>query len=443
MKRYLIEKLREWRDKRDRKPLIIKGARQVGKTYILNEFGREFFSNFHYINFEDNKEVCAYFKKDYDTKRILNELSFYFGKPIDTKRDLLIFDEIQECPNALTSLKYFNEKIPELAVCTAGSLLGIHLGEGSFPVGKVEFLHMYPMCFEEFLLGIGENQLYELIKNIKVEDEIPQSAHSRFWELLKIYFVVGGLPEVVDTYRLNAQNMFAAMAKVREKQQSIIVQYLADVAKHSGKVNAMHIERVFRNVPVQLAQELDGSASKFKFKDVVPGVNRYDRLVGPIDWLVSAGLVVKVPIIDNAQLPFLAHTKESAFKLYLFDVGILGALGGLSPKTILDYDYGTYKGYFAENFVAEEFLCSGAGTLFCWSERAAEVEFLREVDGNILPVEIKSGWVTQSKSLKVFFEKYKPIYSTIMSAKNLHVKEEDRTHYYPLYMAFQFPLKGN
>ncbi len=440
MKRYIHDRLNAWKDKADRKPLLLKGARQVGKTYSLKAFGKEAFPAYHYVNFEEHRGTHTIFEEDFNPRRILNELSFYLHAPIDEKRDLLIFDEIQECPGAITSLKYFQEQEPDLAICAAGSLLGIHLGEGSFPVGKVEFLHMHPLSFEEFLWGVGEDQLHELLRNVNVDTSISKIAHDQLWDQLKRYLVVGGLPEVVDTYRAHRDNLFEALELVREKQKNLFLQYLADMAKHSGKNDAMHVERTWKNVPAQLARELDGSVSRFKFKGVVPGVKRYERLVGPIDWLLKAGLIIKAHIACKGQLPFSAYAKENTFKLFLFDVGMLGAMSGLSPKVILDYDYGTYKGYFAENFVAQEFICSGESDLYSWKEKTAEVEFLREVDGDVLPIEVKSGSVTQAKSLKVFSEKYNPPYRTIMSAKELHVEGGSHIHRYPLYLAYRFPL---
>lgn len=202
----------------------------------------------------------------------------------------------------------------------------------------------------------------------------------------------------------------------------------------------MHINRVWRNIPAQLAREQDGTAPKFKFKDVIPGIKGYSRLSGIIDWLLTAGIVIKSYIIDKGQLPFSAFKKENVFKLYLFDIGILGAISRLQPRTILDYDFGTYKGYFAENFAAQEFLCAGEKELYSWREVTSEVEFLREVEGGIVPVEIKSGWVTKAKSLQVYAGKYNPEYRVVMSAKSLKIDKENKRHGYPLYLASRFPL---
>jgi len=217
--------------------------------------------------------------------------------------------------------------------------------------------------------------------------------------------------------------------------------YYPDMTKHAGKTNALHLDRVWHAVPAQLARSQDGSAQKFKFKGVVPGIDRYQRLANAIDWLLATGLLIKVPIAHNAQLPLMAYTTENAFKLYLFDVGILGALSELPVKTILDYDYGTYKGYFAENFVAQEFLASGHSSLYSWQETTrAEIEFLHIENGVVLPIEVKSGSVTRSKSLEHFVKKYHPPYRTFISAKPLHIDLANQVHAYPLYLTYRFPL---
>lgn len=378
------------------------------------------------------------FKNDLKPHRILDDLSIFFNQPIHTDRDIVIFDEVQACPRALTSLKYFQEEKQELALCAAGSLLGIHLGEASFPVGKVDFLNMYPMSFIEFLQGIGETILYDLLAHLRVGGELSDIVHTRLFELLKLYFIVGGLPSVVETFKkYYRDNLFEALLEVRERQQNLILAYNADMAKHSGKLNAMHIERLWRNIPAQLAREQDGGASKFRFKRVVPGLTGFSKLSGPIDWLQTAGLIIKVYIVNKAELPLSAYIKENFFKLYSFDVGILGAMSRLPPKTILDYDYGSYKGYFAENFVAQEFLCSGEKELYSWRKNTSEVEFLREVNGNIIPIEVKSGWVTQSKSLKVFIDKYKPSHGCILSAQRPAYDPARKVQKHPLYLAYK------
>lgn len=438
MKRMIEAQLVTWKGRTDRKPLLLKGTRQVGKTHSLKEFAQKHFAAVHYVNFELEQEVSSIFAKDLRPARILEHLSLHLNRPIRPERDLVIFDEIQQCPKAITSLKYFQEELPTLALCAAGSLIGVHLGEASFPVGKVDLMHLYPMCFEEFLEGIGEERLADFIRGATPATDIPEIIHSDLWRKLLTYFVVGGLPEVVGIYDQHKENLFLALEAVRKRQSELLNTYLADIAKHSGKTNAMHIERVLHHVPAKLAREMSGGAGRFRFRGVIPGINRYARMAGAIDWLESAGLIIKVPIADHAEQPISAHIKESIFKLYLFDVGLLGALGGLSPKTILDYDYGTYKGYFAENFVAQEFLCGGVAKLYGWRSGRPEIEFVREIGGDIMPVEVKSGRVIHSQSLKIFMDKYRAKYGVIISGRPLQIK--DRIHKYPLYLAGRVPL---
>lgn len=437
MRRLLLEKLIQWKDKKDRKPLILKGARQVGKTTLLHQFGKQCFSAVHSVNFEKNLGLEKIFGDNLDPRHLIKELEFYLNQPIRPGHDLLILDEIQANPRALTSLKYFAEDIPELAVASAGSLLGVYLGAGSFPVGKVDMISLYPMNFEEFLLALNEERSLEFLQNRKWNEALPEMAHQRLFECLKQYFIVGGLPEAVKTFLQEKESLFTAFNKVREKQNTLLETYLADIAKHSGKVNSMHIARIWQSIPAQLARTQNGSGAKFKFKDVVPGIDRYSRLVSALDWLEAAGLILKIPIVNSGEIPFSAHSSESVFKLYLFDVGLLGAMSDLSPQNILAYDYGSYKGYFAENFIAEEFLARKRQTLYSWQEKLAEVEFLYELDGAAIPIEVKSGGVVHAKSAKIFAEKYHAPYRIIFSANPLAISSV--VHHYPLYLASWLP----
>jgi predicted AAA+ superfamily ATPase len=436
MERHALNALKIWKNSRQRKPLILKGARQVGKTYLLKKFGQECFENAHYINFEkENLELL--FQENLDPIRLIKELSFHLHRSINIDTDLLIFDEIQACPIAITSLKYFQEEMPELALCAAGSLLGVRLNSASFPVGKVNWLDMHPLTFSEFLKETSDPQLYEYFQNITdIQNLQPsETAHQQLFECLKHYFVVGGLPAAVVEYSEKKSDLFKALESVRNIQSSLIRDYYADIAKHAGKINAMHIDRIWQSVRAQLAQAQEQSSPKFKFKNIIPGIDRFSRLAGAIDWLDNAGLILKSAIVNTSQVPLQAYSEEGYFKLFMFDVGLLGAMSGLSPKNILDYDYGTYKGYFAENFVAQSLIASGAKELFTWQEKQAEVEFLQEISGEIIPIEVKSGSVTHAKSLAQFSKKYQPSYRIILSAKNLYKDSSTGTHFLPLYLA--------
>jgi len=433
MKRNITTALEVWKSSPDRKPLILRGARQVGKTFALKEFGKTDFPRCHYVNFEEDERPGRIFERDLKPDRILEELQFYLDKAIHRHEDLVIFDEIQRCPRALTSLKYFSEDMSELALCAAGSLLGVGLNMESFPVGKVHFLHLYPMTFYEFLAGVGKERLAELIREHDLSQILPNTAHEQMWELWKRYLVVGGLPEVVNRYREKQENLYEAVRIVRKTQKDLLDAYVADIAKHSGKANALHIERLWRNVPEQLGQAGSGSTTKFKLRDAVPGIRGYERLSSPLDWLEGADLIVRIPIVDTIGIPLSSVGKENRFKLYFFDVGLLGAISGIAPSIFLDYGFGSYQGYIAENFVAQELRANGIRTLYCWQGRTAEVEFLLEKEGQIIPVEVKSGRVTQSKSLKVYTDRYQPSLAYVLSANN--ITRRNIRHYLPLYMA--------
>jgi uncharacterized protein len=295
------------------------------------------------------------------------------------------------------------------------------------------------MSFEEFLMAVEDKSL-AFFQGFSFENKVQDVVHEHLFSVLKHYFIVGGLPEAVATYINGSGSLFETFSLVRKKQSDLLDSYYADIAKHSGKVNARYIDRVLSSIPAQLSQVQDGSIAKFKFKGVVPGVTHYDRLSGAIDWLEAAGIAVKVHITNTGHLPFTAYSKESFFKLLMFDIGILGSMANLSPKSILEYDYGSYKGYFVENFVAQELTAAGICKLFSWHEKTAEVEFLVEVDGRVVPIEVKSGSVTKAKSLKIFSEKYSPDYQIVFSGRPFIVSKQKSTRYYPLYFTGKLPL---
>jgi len=434
MDRIQMESLVVWKNSKGRKPLIVQGARQVGKTYLLKAFGKSYFQKFHYINFEENPEVSTVFQKSLDPHIIVRELEFFLGDSIDTSKDLIIFDEIQRDSKALISLKYFNEKMPHAAVCVAGSLLGVVMGGDSFPVGKVAFLDLYPMSFLEFIWAVADSQLFDLLKNHDLRKPFPLLAHGKFMEYWKHYLIVGGLPEAVDYYLNNSGDLYNSLKVIRQMQDILMRTYMADMAKHSGKINSVHIEQVFRSVPMQLARTINGSSKRFILKEVVPGIRGYARLASPIGWLERANLLLRIPIIDHVEVPLAAYAKENIFKLYFFDVGLLGSVSRLSPSQIIQYDFSTYKGFFAENFVAQEFATSSGELPYCWQRRTSEVEFLIQASsGSIIPVEVKAGSVTHSKSLSVYTERNNPVKSIVVSARN--DGERVNRWYIPLYAA--------
>ncbi len=435
MKRIIYKKLLAWKNSEFRKPLLIKGARQVGKSHVLKKFGIQEFPGCHVFNFEKDKKLFQIFESDLIPERLIRDLSIYIGKKIDGAKELLIFDEIQECPRAMTALKYFCEDMPNISICCAGSLIGVKMSSESFPVGKVEFLNMYPMSFEEFLTALDDEMCMELLKTASHSDLQSEIAHSRLWARLKEYYAIGGMPEAVASYVHHRENYPEALNTTRLIQKRLIEGYFKDFAKHSGKINSMHIISVLENVPMQLANNINGSVKRYRFKSVIPGKKSFSDLQGPIDWLEKAGLIIKVKVCNRAELPLESFCKNNMFKLYLFDVGLLGCMLDIPPGIMVSQEFGIAKGYFAENFVAQEFIASGGEKLYSWTERNSEIEFLNVINDTIIPIEVKSGTRTQAKSLGQFIRKYSPKKAIKITGKALNKKKDRTIDYYPLYLA--------
>lgn len=437
-KRKIHKDLISWKDSKKRKPLMLKGARQVGKTFLIKDFAKEEFEKSHYINFEEQKNLRSIFENNLNPKQIVNSLSISLGEEINIEKDLIIFDEIQACPNAITSLKYFAENFPSSWIISAGSLLGLELSSASYPVGKLDLLNLYPLSFGEFLQAREESQLYNFYDNYKLGNFIDEAIHFRFWECLIDYFIVGGMPEVVaifnnKTLQEDGQK-HTAYVLARKAQKQLYELYMGDVAKHSGKENSMHIQRVFDSVPMQLARESSTSNNKYQFKGVLPKNSRFSSISGALDWLLKASLVHKCNIIEKPEVPLLAYTKENRFKLYMYDVGMLGAMTEMPIESLANQDYGSYKGYFAENFVAQEFVSATSNALISWQGRQSEIEFLIYKNKYVIPIEVKAGKNTRSKSLEVYKSKYSPINSFKLSGKT--IKEQDLNNLHlPLYLA--------
>ncbi len=436
--RNITQDLIAWKQASLRKPLVLRGARQTGKSYALMEFGKQHFPACHVLNFQEDPGLDTLFQGSLSPTGIIQSLEFFLETDINTQTDLVIFDEIQDCPRALTSIKYFCEKMPELALCCAGSLLGLVHSEDSFPVGKATFLDLYPLSFMEFLGAIDETRMLTFLQNIDQDTRIPELIHASLLDLLKEYFIVGGLPEVVDVYRRNREYRRAAFEQARACQQDLLDAYVRDFAKYADSVRADRILAVFSAIPAQLAKE----NKKFMPSGVI-AAGSYSALQSAIDWLAGAGLVIKTPIANSGELPFSTFTRENRFKLYIFDTGLLGALARLSPGALyLEADlFATFKGAFCENFIAQELRQSVAKTLYCWMNNTAEVEFMLEIDGQVLPIEVKAGKSGKLKSLNVFAQKYAPPYRTRFSARNLEINDEAAMHSYPLYLSGRFPLQ--
>lgn len=437
MRRFISDAFEKWLHEPERRPLILKGARQVGKTFIITEFGKKHFKSFHHFNFEENRALHSIFEKNYDPKRILDDLGFVKQRPIHIESDLVFFDEIQECPKALTALKYFSENLSELAVIAAGSLLGIQLSDESFPVGKVDFLHLHPMNFREFLMAKENPMLLEAYDKASAGNPIPEMAHQGLWMELLNYYVTGGMPQIVRAYMNKKSDRLAAFEEVRHLQKILLEGYNKDFAKHSGKTNSVHIVSVFENVPTQLASQMEGSTRRYRFKNVIRGKRGLTQLQGPIDWLEQAGLIMKIHICNRAEIPLKAFCKGSLFKLFLSDIGLLGAILDIPVQSILQQDYGMTKGYLAENFVAQEFKAGGMDEIYSWTERNSEIEFLIYEGKEIVPVEVKSGHRTQAKSLQQFILKYAPPKVYKLSAKPL--SKSGTVIHLPLYLAGKLP----
>ena len=397
MKRTLYKNLLDWKADTRRKPLLLQGARQVGKTWIINEFGKNEYQHYIYLNFEQTPNLKTLFKADLNPQKILENIGLYLGKKITTDNTLICFDEIQICPEALTSLKYFQEQAPSVHLIAAGSLLGVSLGKtSSFPVGKVNFLTLYPLSFAEYLDAIGESLLAE---KLLVLETLPEILHDKLVELLKMYFFIGGMPEVLSDYIQNRD-----IKAVRTIQIDILNAYKRDFSKYSDPAQAIKIAEVWQSIPFQLAKE----NKKFTYNSVKNNArsNAYQQT---IEWLKNAGLIHVVPQIRAAKIPISGYADYSKFKIYVLDTGLLGALLNLSSDIILNPNelFLEYNGAFVENYTCLELLNTLRQDLFYWSsEREAEVDFVFQLDNNIYPLEVKSGLSRNTKSLRSYADKY-------------------------------------
>ena len=428
MKRYAINKLIEWKNDSNRKPLIIRGARQVGKTWLMKEFGKTEYKKVIYINFELDKLMCDLFSIDFDTKRIIEGLELTHFK-INTANTLIILDEIQECPKALTALKYFYENAPEYNIVAAGSLLGVALHENiSFPVGKVDFLDLYPLSFMEFLDATGESNFIELLKtpkspNIKVFKE-------KYIEWLKKYYYIGGMPEVVRTFV--ETNDFQ---KVRKVQKNILDAYIRDFSKHISSTGKLKIDLLWESIPNQLTQE----NKKFVYKKMKSGA-RADEFGEALSWLINCGLVYKINRITKPALPIKAYEDTKAFKLFILDVGLLCALSKLPARTLIEGDkiFTEFNGALAEQYVLQQLKTLEDLEIAYWISKSgnAELDFIIQTDGYVIPVEVKAHINLQAKSLKVYREKFEPEISIRTSLADFEVN--NGLYNIPLYMANKF-----
>ncbi len=400
MKRDAYHKLLVWKESRQRKPLLIQGARQVGKTYLVRLFGQSEYKYFWYFNFEQSPHLKSIFADSLNPKQIIENLGFFIGQKIISTNTLIFFDEIQIAPEAITSLKYFQENAPDFHIIAAGSLLGVSVGqERSFPVGKVNFMTLYPMNFQEYLLAMDREGLAQIITTKKEFTAIPEALHKELIKHVKKFFFLGGMPEVVQTY-LDTQDI----SKARQIQNDILEAYSRDFSKYADKQQSIKIAHVWRSIPYQLAREM----KKFKYSGVQKKA-RAAHYTQAIEWLQRAGLIQIVNHISTAKLPLSGYADLSKFKIYLLDSGLLGAMLHLESKIIIHGDslFSEYNGAFTENFVANEFAAYGVKELFYWtSNNKAEVDFIFQKNNSIIPIEVKSGQSKNLKSLRVFQQKF-------------------------------------
>ena len=425
MKRAIYHQLIQWKENSKRKPLIVQGARQVGKTYSITEFGKAEYANFYYFNFEQDKKLKSLFEKSLNPEVIIHTIGLYIGKIIIPEDTLLFFDEIQAAPEALKSMKYFLEQAPDYHIIAAGSLLGVSVGkETSFPVGKVNFLTLLPMSFSEFLVASGEVLLNEELKNTTHALPFEGLIHDKLLELLKMYLFLGGMPEVIQDYIENKD-----IVAVRVIQNEILEAYKRDFSKYSGKAQVIRISEFWNSIPAQLAKE----NKKFKYKDIRKGA-RSAMFEQTIEWLRKAGLINIAYNITTPKNPLSVYADYSKFKVYLHDVGLLAAMLNIPSGLIISPTelFRGFNGAFIENFVAQELLFYKQNKLFYWTSRSdAEVDFIIESIKNIYPVEVKSGTSRNLKSLKSYSDKYNPEKVFRLSPRNLI--QSDKFINVPLY----------
>lgn len=424
MQRIEIQQLKKWKQSNDRKPMIIRGARQVGKTWLMKEFGRLDYKDVVYVNCEADPAVRNMFTGDFDTTRIIRGLQIIAGKPIDPNHTLIIIDEIQEAPGALTSLKYFQENAPEYHIIAAGSLLGITLNRsGSFPVGKVEFLDLFPLSFVEFLDAIHETQLADLLRN--PDWSLVASFNIKFTDRLRQYYYTGGMPEVVLQYSVSGD-----MNQVREIQKRILVSYEQDFSKHAPAEIVPRIRMIWSGVPAQLAKE----NRKFIYGQIKAGARAKDFELA-LSWLIDCGLLYKVHNVSKPALPLKAYEELNTFKLFMLDIGLLGALTDLDARTLLEGNtvFTEFKGALTEQYVYQQLRTMNDLPVYYWSAGNArsEVDFLLQHNGQIIPLEVKAEENLHAKSLRVFCEKYKPALA-VRSSMSGYRKEDWMTNL-PLY----------
>ena len=424
MQRYALKHLIDWKNKKNHKPLVIQGARQVGKTWLMQEFGKKYYEQVAYINFDVDVKSREIFDVDYDTERLIMDIGLATKTKINAENTLIIFDEIQECPRALTSLKYFRENAPQYDIIVAGSLLGVACHEGTgFPVGKVSFMNLYPLSFEEFLLAMGEERFVELLN--KKDFKTIKLFNNKYEKLLKQYCYVGGMPEVVNDFIENKD-----FESVRDLQKEILTAYEEDFTKHIPSNTVAKIRLLWKSIPAQLSKE----NKKFIYGAAKEGARARD-FEAALSWLINSGLIYRVNKITKPDLPITAYEDFNSFKLFVLDVGLLGAMTNLQAETIIDGNriFEEFKGAIAEQYVLQQFKTIKDLPVFYWSNETsrAEIDFVIQIKSDVVPVEVKAERNLQAKSLKVYMEKFKPNY--VIRTSMADYKKTDNLIDLPLY----------
>lgn len=424
MKRIAMTQLINWKRNTSRKPMIIRGARQVGKTWLMKEFGKNEYEQTVYINFESSKRLNTLFHDDFDIQRIINALQIESGIPINPENTLIIFDEIQEAQGAITSLKYFCENAPQYHILAAGSLLGVAMHQHtSFPVGKVEFLDLHPLSFVEFLMALDQQPLIELVNNN--DWELIKMFSDKYIQLLRYYYYIGGMPEVVKSFKEKGD-----VFDVRSIQKRILSAYEHDFSKHAPGEIVPRIRMLWNSIPAQLAKE----NRKFIYGAIKKGSRAKDYELA-LAWLIDCGLVHKVNRASKPGIPLKAYEDNSAFKLFIADIGIFGAMGDIDARTLIDGNliFEEFKGAITEQFVLQQLLTIKDLAIHYWSsERSSgEIDFLVQYSGYVIPIEVKAEENLQAKSFKLFCQKYSP--SLAIRTSMSDYRKEDWMINLPLY----------
>ena len=422
MQRDAINELINWKNSQDRKPLILQGARQVGKTWLMKKFALDEYKDYIYITFDRNDFMKELFSGDINIPKIIEALELKTGKKIRSSKTLIILDEIQECPEALTTLKYFFEQTPQYHIIVAGSLLGVSLSGSGFPVGKVDFMTLYPLNFGEFLDAMGQNKLRRLLKNRDLELLKPFLEDIKY--LLKQYYYIGGMPEVVNSFI-----KYGDYKKVRNLQENILISYEQDFSKHTSTTMAERIRGLWNSISSQLSRE----NSKFIYGAIKEGAKAREYKQA-INWLRDSGLIYKISKITKPYMPIKAYEDLSSFKIFLLDVGLLGAMSNLSAKTILEEDkiFREFKGALAEQYVLQQIKRQNLPIYYWGSERKAEIDFVVQYDDIVVPIEVKSKTNKKAKSLALYRKEYTPQKSVRTSLSNFKIDED--LYNIPLYM---------